>query len=650
MVQSKLTYGNEMDTIPEGKVIDFITGKLLNDNEEEYVRQNIEKSLVIEYKYPLKDMDIETRIQMGSGYKQADICVFHSGKKHIQQNAVIIIETKKMGTKPNDPDNGIPQLQSYMAATASAKYGLWTNGEGRYCLVKDEKEGVIEFNSIPDIPSHGQKSITRITRKDLRPATGSNLLFAFRRTHNYIAGNTGLQKPDAFWELLKIIFCKIEDERSTGELKFYVDTNERESLNGQLKVKSRVDDLYQEVAKGYKKIFNKSDTWVMSASCIAYTVEQLQMYSLLSTQVDVKGIAYEEIVGSNLRGDRGEFFTPRNAVEMTIRMLSPQKDEKLIDPACGTGGFLINAMNYVLRHIKDNADALHGKHSEEALMEFYRERQFYLNNNIFGLDINPNLVKACKMNMVMNNDGSGTLYQSNSLENPHVWENEPRDQIHLNSFDLVVTNPPFGTKIVIDDPRILRQYDLAHVWDKQSDGSYMMLDRLQPSMPPEILFIERCMQFLKPGKGRMGIVLPNGILNNVKLEYIRYWLLSHAHIFAVVDMNRDLFQPKNDTQTSILIMGRRESPIEDISSLNYQIFFAIADMVGHDKRGNPIYKRTPDGKEIIERKQITLEQIIHGIPTNIIYTSAEPVIDDNTMQIAEQFLEWVNESYAIRRQ
>ena len=179
---------------------------------------------------------------------------------------------------------------------------------------------------------------------------------------------------------------------------------------------------------------------------------------------------------------------------------------------------------------------------------------------MFGLDLNPSLVRAAKMNMVMNNDGEGGLFQANTLQNPHVWRDEVRDALQLGSIDVLVSNPPFGSKIVVDDQDILSQYDLAAMWDLDDDSGLwkMRIDThgnhvLQKNQPPEILFIERNIQFLRPGTGRMAIVIPNGILNNPGLAYVRQWLLRNVQILAVVDMQRDLFQPKNDTQTSMVL-------------------------------------------------------------------------------------------------
>jgi type I restriction enzyme M protein len=648
----------DLGVIPEGKIVDFITGKLVNDTPEEYVRQNIEKAIVRQYKYPPADCEPEYRIKMGSAKPRVDVVIFSKGMPHLQENITIITETKKAGTSPKDKKEGIGQLQSYMAACPNASYGLWTNGDDRFCFAKRIKKGVVEFEEILDIPALGQSEAdaAKPKRSDLMPATGDNLLFAFRRCHNYIAGTEGMQKTEAFWELLKIIFSKIEDERSK-ELEFFAAPSELANATNAAPAKARISKLFMEkVVKKYPKIFAGADREIqLKPTVVAYVVSQLQRFSLLASPVDVKGVAYEEVVGSNLRGDRGEFFTPRNACRMAVAMLNPQPNERLLDPACGTGGFLITAMNNALRVLAEqerNTWADSDNPTEFERQEFYRKRSEYLSKHVFGLDLNPALVRAAKMNMVMNNDGEGGLFQANSLANPHSWNPDASKHIQLGSIDVICTNPPFGANIVIDDEHILEQFDLAAMWDfEESKGWAMRRDKsgnpvLQKSQPPEILFIERCIRLLVSGTGRMAMVIPNGILNNPALGYVRQWLLTKVQVLAVVDMARDLFQPKNDTQTSMLLL-RRLSTNEEASAakkkLKYKAFLAIAEKIGHDKRGNTIFRRDKSGREIVSSRTEYVSEFDHskGVEEHKAVQIKDRVIDDELPDVAKAYLAWL---------
>ena len=235
--------------VPQGKVVDFIDGKLRNETPEEYVRQEIEKSIVREYKYPREEIEVEFSVKMGASRKRADLVIFPEGEAHRQDKAWAIIECKAEDIPPTHKKEGVEQLKTYLSACISAQLGMWTNGRERVCLRKTASD----FVEIVDLPVKGKglDEAERPTLDTLKGATSDALLFTFKRCHNYLAANQGLQKAEAFFELLKLIFCKILDERA-DELNFYATTQERQSLNGQMKVKARIDKLFAEVKKRYK--------------------------------------------------------------------------------------------------------------------------------------------------------------------------------------------------------------------------------------------------------------------------------------------------------------------------------------------------------------------------------------------------------------
>ena len=638
--------------VPQGKLLDYIDGKLRKETPEEYVRQETAKSLVKEYRYPRSEIAVEFRVKLGSSSKKADLVVFQEGAPHEQEHARVIIECKSPKIPAEHRKEGINQLQSYMAGCVNAIFGMWTNGRQRFCFLKVEEQGHIRFREIADIPEKGKTLDDDEGPKfgELRPATSDVLLFTFQRCHNYIAGNQGLQKPDAFWELLKLIFCKIEDERSS-RINFYT-TSREQRLNGHLKVKVRVDNLFAHVRKKYATIFKVSEMIELEPVVLSYIVSQLQPWSLLDSDVDVKGKAYEEIVGSNLRGDRGEFFTPRNVCRMAVKMLDPGPNDLVLDPACGTGGFLTISMNHVIRKLRASEKLKWrdpDKASEQEIQELHRKIREYAHQCVVGIDINPNLVKASKMNMVMNNDGSGGLYQGNALARPVTWGETLRDRNLIRNVDLLFTNPPFGSKIQIDDPAILEQYDLGHIWDYNADEDrYHIREprKLQTKQPPEILFIERCVEFLKPGTGRIAIVLPDGILGAPSLAYVREWILEQTRVLASIDMHPDTFQPGTSTQTSVLVLERKrldEIALERAAGKkkDYSVFLALANRIGHDKRGNRTFVRDANGYEVLDFREERVREVREG---KVLYRTAQvaqKIVDDNTEQIAEAFRGWL---------
>ena len=490
-------------TVPEGKIRDYVDGKFRKDTPEEYVRQTIEKRLVEEHRYKTIQIAVEFGLRIGSRKPRADLVVWDNEKaEKIQENVKIIIECKKEQISPASTKDGVEQLKSYMAACLNCEWGMWTNSVQKFVFRKipDKDTGKFIFEDYNDIPTANAniKEIDRPTRAGLKRAVENNLLFVFRTCHDYIYANDGLHKDKAFFEFLKIIFCKIEDERNTRSqyLEFYATSKERKNHDGQLTVKNRIAEIFKRVKNRYDKIFAKNEEILLTPRSLASVVSELQKYTLLDTNIDIKGKAYEEIVGANLRGDRGEFFTPRNIMKMVVEMIEPQAGETVLDSSCGTGGFLVIAMTQIMNQLEKDFENNYGKRenwSQNILAEFQKE----ISDNakkIFGFDLNPDLVKATKMNMVMNNDGSGNILQANSLLPPHEWSidfkskiatalnisvENLRDEKSIGLFDIVVTNPPFGSKIPIDDENILKQFELAHIWNFDAENNEWIMNRLK---------------------------------------------------------------------------------------------------------------------------------------------------------------------------
>ncbi|WP_084511968.1 N-6 DNA methylase [Geothrix fermentans] len=647
-----------LEALPDGKICDYIDGKIRNDTPEEYVRQNIERRLVLELGFSSDQIAVEFQIQMGVKKTRVDLAIFPEGKDHLQDNIWIIIECKRDTIPPSSQKDGAAQLKSYMTACPNAQWGMWTNGKHKAVYRKVQIDGATEWEEPNDIPAKNgdPEEVDRPKRDELKHASDDNMLFSFRICHDHIYVTDGMQKQPAFFELLKVIFCKIWDERNIPEpLEFFATAKEKASSDGQLTVKNRLGKIFKKVREQYLAIFDANDEIKLQPRSLAYVVGELQRYSFLDTDIDVKGKAYEELVGANLRGDRGEFFTPRNVQTMAIRMLDLKRGERILDPSCGTGGFLVIAMAQMINQLRTEA----GRGRSEAQRLAIQERVKRLAGDcFFGIDINPDLVKATKMNMVMNNDGAGNILRQDSLLHPHAWESDFRDafaasvkvkpnQIRgpkdLALFDAIATNPPFGSKLPIKDREILSQFKLGHVWRKSSKG-WEPTEQVQNSQPPEILFIERCWQFLKPG-GRMAIVLPDAILGAPGLAYVRHWMLTHCRIVGSIDLHPDTFQPRNGTQTSVLILQRKTEEEMTKEALqgslsDYEIFMAEIKAIGHDKRNNKVFKRDEDGQEILISPKIShMEHTANGKGT-VRHAPRLKVLDDDTPEVAAEFLTW----------
>ncbi len=483
-----------------------------------------------------------------------------------------------------------------MSACSSCSFGLWVGSERQ--AYQKGSDGQIDDTT--DIPRAGDATPQAPKYQDLVPAT--DLKAALRRCHNYIYANQGIQKAEAFHELQKLIFCKVLDEKEVvTDLRFFVSAEERTSIAGQTRLRDdRISPLFAEVKDRYPYIFASGDRIELNLRVLAYVVSELQRYSFLNTRTDVKGQAYEELVGANLRGDRGEFFTPRNVCDMAVRMvLSLFHDQRLnslriLDCCCGTGGFLVSTLNLLRDKILEFEQARGGTPAEINSRVGIRVKEL-AERSLYGMDLNPFLVRTTQMNLVMHGDGSANVYHGDSLLAPAEWDDDAaRENVQHGAFDIVVTNPPFGGLAHVDDPHVLSRYELPAL--ESTDTRKLM--------PAEQLFVEGALRYVKPG-GYLVIVLPRSILNNPGLMFIRRWLLRNTRIIASVDLPKETFADAGGVPDPSVLVVQRFSQEQATLALAggldpYDVFMALPETVGRDKRGNPLHKRNPEGLVILD--------------------------------------------------
>jgi type I restriction enzyme M protein len=634
-----------LSTLPAGKIRCFVTGKLRSDTPEEHVRQRMARSLVEEYGYDLADLHLEFRVVLGRARKRVDIAVFGSGQPHSIQNARIFVEAKPASVKPADRDQGFEQLHSYMAAAPNVSYGLWVGSEIR-AFERVESNGKISFPDSLDIPFADGSLGDTASFESLVPATDS-LKDTFKRCHNYIAANQGGSKESAFHEFLKITFCKVYDERHSEKPMFHVGGEERRSTRGQRTVLARIEGLFQDVCNEYGYIFGEEEEIKLSPMVVAYIVGELQKYSLLETEHDYKGQAYEEIVGSNSRGERGEFFTPRNlcslAVDIALHILGTSKLNKVrvLDPACGTGGFLktyIHRIGQVLLEREKGKT----KSVEKAQARALESVRNTCDRNLFGVDFNPILVRAAQMNLVMHGDGSSNVFHGNSLLANGEWPIELRSAVRDSAFDLILTNPPFGEDLSIDDRHVLDQYSVS-TFESSS---------FRQSLPPQCLFIERCHRLLKPG-GLFVVVTPDNIVSNPSYRFMRHWILGAFELISSIALPSEMFQPWTGTRTSLLVLRKRVDGVLSMEELESHansdfVFMSIPKRIGHDQRGNPIPLRN-DAGDILHQEE-TRKILVRGaggeISAHEIAVSV-PLLDDELPRVFREFCDWYEESQQL---
>lgn len=482
----------------------------------------------------------------------------------------------------------------------------------------------------------------------LRSADPAMLRVAFRRCHNYIHGNEGMPKDAAFWQFLYLIFCKMYDEQQPNEARrFWVGPYEPFEADGRERIRLRIKPLFEAVKKEYGTLFKGNEEITLSDRALAFIVSELARYDFGRTDVDAKGTAYQEIVGTNLRGDRGQYFTPRGAISLVVKMLAPKEHERVLDSSCGTGGFLVETLNYLNKAFHAEKQIKSGEENTEEFVSIRERLSKFSSKNLFGADFDPFLVKAAQMNVMMAGNSLGQLYHMNSLEFPRgdlPGVVPAKFNIPLGSVDVLMTNPPFGSDIPVTEKTILEQYELARRWVPQGDG-FVMTQTLKGAVSPEVLFVERCVKWLKPG-GRAGIVLPDGILGNPGDEYIRYWILRHCWVLASIDLPVESFivEANVNILTSLLFLKRKPEEVikaEDLGQKkDYPVFMAVAEKVGFDRRGNTLYKRQPDGEEILV--DVSHEEKVRiggGLQVRTLHRK-ERILDDDLPEIAKAYAEF----------
>lgn len=648
----------EATAVEDGMLLDYVTQQPVKDTPKEQVRQFVVRALVHELRISPSDMAIDFPVTVGGRKKKLDVAVFRAGsEEHTVENlrrAVICQKQpsngKKSVPKLRDHDQAkedLQELEGFMTEVPECKWGLWTNGLDIFYVEKEQTRFDVKFKPIGYWPladeSQGTADIVSSAR--MRRADAEMLRLAFRRCHNFIHGNEGMPKDAAFWQFLYLIFSKMYDERQRGEhRRFWAGPGDQFTPEGRKAIRKRIEPLFNDVKNEFSTIFRGNEEITLSDRALAFMVSELAKYDFSHTDVDAKGAAYQEIVGTNLRGDRGQYFTPRGAIKLMVEMLDPKPTEKVLDPACGTGGFLVAVIDYMVKRCREELKKEKGESSTALFDEVDVRVRDYVEKRLFGADFDPFLVRATTMNLMMAAGAKGNVFNMDSLSFPqgHLsGVEEAKKRAKLGSIDVLMTNPPFGSDIPITDPAVLREYDLAAKWEKK-DGEIIRGDGYQSAVAPEVLFIQRAVDWLRPG-GRLGIVLPDGILGNPGDEHIRKWILRHCWVLASVDLPVECFivEANVNILTSLLFLKkktREEIQAEDLGRvIDYPVFMAVAEKVGFDRRGNTLYKRSPDGEELVEKVAEEEKIRINGKLVTRILERNQKIVDDDLPAIAEAY-------------
>lgn len=582
---------------------------------EEVVRQLYLDLLINEYGYPTDRIALEKRVQFGSTVhdKAADIVVWEKGTTN---TPYIIIECKKPKRK-----DGLEQLKSYCNAEG-APIGVWTNGGSTIYLHREDPN---LYRNLDDIPKANQTlaqmlnepwTLDDLERENILVQERTSLKDIILDMEDLVLANAGV---DAFEEVFKLIYAKLYDEaRAARSAKSKQDLDFRVAGRTAKEFADVVDKLFSKACEKWPGVFQRGERIDLEPDHLKVCGSALERVKLFNSNLSVIDEAFEYLSVKASKGDKGQYFTPRHVIDMCVRMLNPTAEEYIVDTAAGSCGFTVHS----IFHVWGDVFTAKGPNQWQAQ---------YAATHVYGIDFDPRSVKIARALNTIAGDGKTNVYRANTLD-PKMWTEEaraglrprlrrftnpPDDQDNQASFryfdfDVLLTNPPFAGDI--KDHRILGQYDIA----KKAKGGW------QTKVGRDILFIERNLQFLRPG-GRAAIVLPQGRFNNSGDEVIRRWIAERARILAVVGLHGNTFKPHTGTKTSVLFIQTWNDDAE-AGPLNpwlddYDVFLATSDRPGKDNGGDYVYRIGPDNSPMLDSHN-------------------HMIVEHDLGEIAEAFVNW----------
>jgi len=546
---------------------------------EELIRQLWLVKLAQEYKYPLDRIEVEKSVQFGREVreKSADIVLYKDDKI----TPYIIFELKQPNAKKAEE-----QLKSYLSAEG-AEGGVWSNGIQKFILYRPyPKEYITTLSDIPNVNQTWDDLFEeKRTYDELQEKF--DLSFVISRLEEMVLAQAGV---NVFEEVFKLIYAKLYDEDQARNFRAKKEVHFRQYKEPKKTYAVINDELFKGAIKEWEDIFNplaKIDLTPEQLQICVPFLEDKKFFGSGREELEIIDRAFEHLIAEVSKGQKGQYFTPRNVIKMCVKMLNPQKDEHIVDPACGSGGFLLHTMYWVWDNDLKSASLT--------------AKQKYANRYLFGIDFDDNMRRISQALMLIAGDGRHNIFKRNSLDG-RDWigeqaeearsslksllkhfenskqEEENRKTYRYLNFDILMTNPPFAGEIT--DSGLLRQYEFA-----KKNGI------LKQKVERHLLFIERSLDTLRPG-GRMAIVLPQGVYNNTGMEWLRLWFFEKARILAVVGLEGNTFKlpapaKGTGTKTSVLFLQKweeNEDPLDD-----YPIFMAVSKKSGKDNSGEYIF-------------------------------------------------------------
>jgi len=541
-IEEKIISFNEDKT----RVTYLLQNKSRNYRTEEIVQVEAYLKLIYEYNYPKENIKLFVPVTMGSDNREADIVVYKDAQG---KQPFIVVECKTQKVSNAEYNQSINQAFSY-AVTLGAEF-VWATSIANNSYYQVSKQYPQQHEIIAGIPKkYGKAPEYQYTKGgigdafDLKVVTEEELTTKFKQAHNALWAGGELDPSAAFDELDKLIFCKLVDEepeklgqppRKEGQpydFQFIKDIDEETSIK---KLAERMHKLYEIGRSRDKEVFKEGIR--LSPQRIKTVVGFLEDINLGKTDLDSKGRAFETFMDSFFRGNFGQFFTPRKIVSFIVSVLPIKNSSMVLDTSCGSGGFLLHALDKV----RKQADKYYPNYKTivKEATRHYKHWHDFAEKNLFGIEINEQIARVAKMNMIIHDDGHTNVVSCDGLlPNDEIESKTGNKGLKNNTFDFIVTNPPFGSTVKQIEQAYTGNYATFH---KEINWLEVNSKRVQrPNQSTEVLFIEQCFEFLKAG-GFLAIVIPDGILTNSTLQYVRDWIAEHFRIIAIISMPQTAF-------------------------------------------------------------------------------------------------------------
>ena len=599
--------------------IDILTGNKESISAKKLLVQKVLRQLIESYGFDRNDLEVKYNPQIpGQGRKRIDIAIFRSGAEHNNDNLqrIIVCKSQKKRDKLRsiaEADADLRELKELLELIPGATLGMWTNGQEEFLFQVERTRFEVRPKPLGVWPVPGERTtdLERTGGVIQVNAEVEGLEDALLRCRQYLNRNLGLDHKDSFKQLAVLMLAKIHDETlPTGERNFWIRGDEPFTKAGQQAIAQRINESIVAAKTWQPNLLTRGWELTLEPHETARVVMELARYNLSETQPCYRTRAFRAVARSIMDGREGRYPTPLNVAEMAVEMLDPLPGERIMDCSSGTGTFLAMTAAYIFRRKLAAMGTKPEEATNEQIAQAQNETAAWAASNALGCDIDPFLAVASRMNLLFTTGNPGRVFRIDARSFPDGdldGIDAARPTLSLGTMDVVLVNPWFSSQDMVSDTSILERYDLGRSWERDEEGGFRNTGHLNlGGVPPEVLFIERSLQWVKPGTGRVGILLPDGLLGNPGDEYIRWWILRHCEVLASVDLPVEPFKVTikeyglTPALPSFLVLRRRsQQELINTEHPEYKTFMAVVDRAGVDARGNLLFQRGLDGEELV---------------------------------------------------